>query len=94
MRWILEEDGYQEIAEASVMVGDIILYFRPLEENPSHVGVIDRREAAFLPGGTFGEPQIWVLSKWGRDGEYRHLLTDVPVIYGDRHEFWTDRVSA
>ena len=32
-----------------------------------------------------------ILSQWGEDGEYLHAPGDVPPIFGQPREFWTDR---
>ena len=35
--------------------------------------------------------EVTVISQWGADGEYIHLLNEVPACYGEAEEFWTDR---
>lgn len=35
--------------------------------------------------------EITVMSQWGADGEYIHLLDEVPDDFGKVREFWTDR---
>lgn len=91
--WILEEDGYRQIHENNVQPGDLVVYYGPLEPTPSHIGVVIRLKRLDVAGRAAGKPRIVVLSQWGFDGEYEHGLGDVPTLYGDRWEFWTDRIA-
>ena len=83
---ILEDDEYRRLPEAkNILPGDIVLYKNGNEY--SHIGTIisiegDVERASF---------KITVLSQWGADGEYIHLLDEVPESYGNVKEFWTER---
>ncbi len=83
---IVEDDGYEKLANPNeVQIGDIALY--KYEGEVTHVGIIVRSESI----GTTGTPVITVLSKWGVAGEYVHSVHDVPDVYGEAEEYWTER---
>jgi hypothetical protein len=87
VRWILHEDGYRMLPTADAAgQGDLVVYTQAAG-TVTHVGVIVEVRASSLASSV----QIRVLSQWGRDGEYLHLLDDVPACYGRGREFWTDR---
>ena len=86
---ILDEDDYRPIRWKEAELGDLVLYF-DRGGRVSHVGMI-----ASLPAQHDSElSPIRVLSQWGSDGEYLHALTDVPPLFGDPKEVWTDRIAA
>lgn len=84
---ILNDDGYRRVPDqAGLEEGDVIVY-KNTAGQVSHVGIIAR-----LAVGLAGQPpQIFVLSQWGRDGEYFHRADDVPELLGIPAEYWTDR---
>lgn len=74
---ILDDDGWREVQVASVLPGDIIIYFDEAGD-PNHSGIVvsDRLSV----------PQI--LSKWGIGGEYIHWPADVPNFYGPIQKYY------
>lgn len=83
---ILEEDEYRLLSgPTEVLPGDIVLYKNGNEN--SHIGTIISKE----PDVKNASFKITVLSQWGSDGEYIHLLDEVPEDYGNVKEFWTER---
>lgn len=86
MERILQDDGYRRIAPEFVMLGDLIVY-RDQHGVAQHVGLVCKHDPDVARAGWNTE----VLSQWGHDGEYLHSAGDVPAIYGDAHDFWTDR---
>jgi hypothetical protein len=82
---ILHHDGYRQLLRNDVMRGDIVLYKNGAK--PSHVGLIIQAE--LLQHSTHLD--ILVLSKWGKDAEFIHRIEDVPDIYGQASEYWTER---
>jgi len=85
---VLVDDGYHVVSnQRDVDVGDLVVYRRG--SAPKHVGIVYEK-AALLDVGQ--EPFAFrVLSQWGEDGEFLHKLSDVPALFGDRIEFWSDR---
>lgn len=84
---ILEDDGFRMTPEALVMPGDLIVYKR--NRTPQHVGVvlhITKNVDPAQPARAF-----LVLSQFGHDGEYIHDSREVPQIYGNEIEFWSER---
>ena len=82
LRQLLADDDYRPTTRADAMSGDLVLYsaFGEL----SHVAIVTHRPTA--------DPSIiWVMSAWGSDGEYTHVVDNVPTILGNATEFWTDR---
>lgn len=82
---ILIEDDYRSIEEYEVEIGDVVIY-----RNGSaytHVGIIVNKNPNFK-NASF---EITVMSQWGADGEYIHLINEVPDNFGKSKEFWTDR---
>lgn len=66
---ILTEDGYAQVQQADVIVGDLILYLK--DGAPDHSGlVVEIGDAA--SGG------IRVLSKWGEAHEVVHWINECP----------------
>jgi hypothetical protein len=84
---VLTDDGYRRLADpADAQMGDVVIYHYKGE--PTHVGLIVRK-LILVPGDN--QDMFQVLSKWGGDGEYCHKLSEVPEVYGDAAEYWTDR---
>ena len=84
---ILEDDEYQRvIAESELQIGDVVVY-RGNDNEVSHVGVIVSVEIEIATASR----RLWVLSQWGKDGEYLHEVDDVSPYLGTPVEFWTDR---
>lgn len=82
---ILTEDGYTKLPGADhAQIGDIVVYRHDSED--AHVGVLIRIEDPLLM-----HRKLFVLSKWGAFGEYTHPIDAVPPLFGQPHEFWTDR---
>lgn len=83
---IFRDDGYRLVPEADVMVGDVVAY-RKVKGSPiEHVAVVI--------GVDLMKAQIRALSQWGEDGEYIHLVKDVPDAYGSVIEYWSERRMA
>jgi hypothetical protein len=84
---MLAEDGYTKLSSSrDAEIGDIVVYHKDGEI--SHVGIVIRKN---LYSAEMVRDPLDVLSKWGRDGEYEHGLTDVPYWLGAPAEYWTDR---
>lgn len=86
---ILRRDGYRRITIALARRGDIVLYRTP-DGEVQHVGLLLERTPDLSTGAT----QVGVLSQWGFGGEFIHDLRDVPPLFGDPTEAWTDRIAA
>ena len=81
---ILREDGYTMVTLQKLEAGDIVTYV--YDGSPSHVGLVtsvERYEGEVT--------DVTVLSKWGKDAEILHPMSDVPVIYGMPSDFWSER---
>jgi len=88
VEWILQEDEYRELRnDADAQSGDIVVYRSLHDGSVTHAGIIVRLE----PDVEKAVRHIYVLSKWGADGEYLHRVEDVPELLGSPAEFWTDR---
>jgi len=86
IKLILKDDEYVQVVEIkNVQKGDIVVYYK--DERPTHVGVVVNIEK--IVGNASWD--ITILSQWGNDGEYFHNVSDVPVLYGTKIEYWTDR---
>jgi len=84
---ILTEDEYRQIGpEGKVFPGDVAIYRKQESRKITHVGVVLKIKSNLL-----GSPNITILSKWGKEGEYIHPADHVPERYGELTEFWTDR---
>jgi hypothetical protein len=82
---ILQEDGYKKLPDNShFLPGDLVIYVN--NQQYSHIGVIVHVEPNFHDGTYV----VTILSQWGADGEYLHLLEHVPDDYGTP-EFWSER---
>lgn len=87
LKTILREDDYRRLSgEHEVEIGDLVLY-RPNKDEYSHIAVVVKKEPKVI-NASF---EITVVSQWGADGEYIHLIDEVPDSYGTIKEFWTDR---
>lgn len=89
LSWILQDDGYKQITEDKVEVGDLVVYRYDDEHPVNHVGIIVEKvvdlKAAHM--------RFSVLSQWGSHGEYFHEATNVPTQwYGTHLDFFTHRV--
>lgn len=77
----LREDGFRKINRDECVVGDVVLYKN--QNIPSHIGIItyiSRQPTSFT-----------ILSRWGFDAEFEHFMEDVPKLYGQPLEFYTER---
>ena len=84
---ILEDDGYRQITDSNkLQIGDLVVY-KDDSGNPSHVGIVHYL-GPYHPDET---RDIFVMSQWGRDGEYFHRIDDVNRNLGRPAEYWTDR---
>lgn len=81
---LLSGDGFREISEEEITVGDLILYIDSHNE-PAHIGLIITVDSI----GT--TKSIVVISKWGKDAEFIHFIEDVPEQMGKPMKFFTDR---
>jgi hypothetical protein len=87
LKMILTEDNYRRLSgESEVEIGDLVLY-RATDDEYSHIAVVVKKEPNII-NASF---EITVVSQWGFDGEYIHLIDEVPDSYGKIREFWTDR---
>ena len=87
LRMILNDDGYRQVSSMSdLKAGDVVVYYDDGGE-VSHVGLV----VNVKPDLTNGQWEVTVLSQWGRDGEYFHLVDDVNPLLGRPLEYWTDR---
>ncbi len=85
---ILAEDDYQPVPnEGELQPGDVVVY-QDGDGQVSHVGIVDQVKTN-VAEGTW---EVFVLSQWGRDGEYFHRADDVNPRLGKPAEYWTDRV--
>ncbi|MCY4018000.1 MAG: hypothetical protein OXG39_01205 [Chloroflexi bacterium] len=81
---ILREDGYTKVALQQLEAGDIVSY--AFDGSPTHVGLVTFVER--YEGEVAG---VTVLSKWGKDAEILHPMSDVPVTFGAPSDFWSER---
>jgi hypothetical protein len=85
---ILLEDNYRQLTGlAESQVGAIVIYRDTRDHSVSHVALIVSIEARVDAAAW----KITVISQWGADGEYIHLMEDVPELLGRPMEYWTDR---
>ena len=83
---ILRRDGYRQIGIRQACRGDVVLYRTP-DDEVQHVGILIERN----PDYSTGTWRMSVLSQWGLGGEFIHDLEDVPPLFGEPTEAWTDR---
>ncbi len=86
VRKILTEDNYRPLERDKVLPGDIVLY--SYRGAIAHVGLVIQSRSLPVTSPTL---DIWVLSKWGDDGEFIHYIENVPHYYGVPAEFYTER---
>ena len=86
LQTFLEDDGYRQIPDSDLRMGDLVIY-RDESGEPTHVGIVAQM-SPYTPSHT---RDVYVLSQWGRDGEYFHRIDDVNHNLGTPAEFWTDR---
>jgi hypothetical protein len=80
LNMILVEDEYRRLAGPSEsQVGDVVVY----RNTRDHSVNIERRVDT-------ASWKITVISQWGADGEYLHLMEDVPEMLGRPVKYWTD----
>ncbi len=85
---ILVEDEYRRVAGPSEsQVGDVVVYRNTRDHSVSHVALIVNIERRVDTASW----KITVISQWGTDGEYLHLMEDVLEMLGRPVEYWTDR---
>jgi len=77
------------ISKDEIQPGDIVVYMNPTDNQVAHVAVVIGIKVDYSKA--FRE--VSVISQWGADGEYIHLIDDVPDFLGKPKEFWTDRRS-
>lgn len=80
---IFQGDGYKRVDIPEI--GDIAVYRKG--GNIKHVAVVTRIDATVATG----ERNILLLSQWGADGEYLHSVGDVPEVFGQEVEYWSER---
>jgi hypothetical protein len=80
---LIREDSYRRVHLDQLMEGDIVLY-KDHKNEPSHVALVIQIERTL-------SLNIRVISKWGKDGEFVHLINDVPALLGKPVEYYTDR---
>jgi hypothetical protein len=84
---IFRDDDYRPVPdESELWPGDIAVYHDDYNEIV-HVGLV----VAIKPILEQGTREVWVISQWGADGEYLHLVEDVSIDLGKPTEYWTDR---
>ncbi len=85
---ILHDDGYRRVStRAEVKVGDVVVYRHAPGAEIAHVGIVIHVEHRLGQA----DVTITVLSQWGRDGEYIHNEADVPEVYGEHREYYSER---
>jgi hypothetical protein len=62
---IIRDDGFEEIADRDVKVGNVVIYYGE-DGKPEHSGIVVGKH------GEFNVPLIW--SKWGKGHEWVHPL--------------------
>lgn len=82
----LIDDGYRQISDNELKEGDLVVY-RDESYEPTHVGIVQH----LSPYKPDQSRDVYVLSQWGRDGEYFHRIDDVNHNLGTPTEYWTDR---
>lgn len=76
---ILKDDQYDEIPMASVLAGDVVIYYSD-QGDPNHSGIVVEYSSQLIT------PIIY--SKWGNGGEFIHALNHCPNIYGPIYKFY------
>ncbi len=83
---IFEDDGYRIVERNQALPGDVVVY-KDGRGRIRHVGLVLQKRLV----ATEDDDELVVLSQWGLNGEYQHLARDVPKVYGDLAEIWTER---
>ena len=87
LHMILVDDEYEPVPDQKdLQRGDIVVYRGP-KGTVCHVGIV----VEVKPDLRKGSWEVTVLSQWGADGEYFHLINEVHPSLGEPTEFWTDR---
>ena len=88
MPMILGDDEYRPLPnDDDLTAGDVVVY-RDEEGAVAHVGLVTEVKTNIEKA----QWEVFVLSQWGRDGEYFHRLDDVNLLLGKPTEYWTDRI--
>lgn len=72
---ILREDNYSQISQSDVLPGDLMVYYGE-DGDAEHSAIVVSK-----PDPDLGVP--WVVSKWGKSGEYVHRANQCPYNYGN-----------
>lgn len=86
---ILKEDGYLPISRSELRAGDVVIYHAANGE-PTHIALVIEISPVAIGNELLNTR---VISKWGRDAEFIHLIEDVPQMLGRPSEYYTDRVG-
>jgi len=85
---ILKDDRYMLIKEhRDVKPGDVVIYYEN-DGDPSHSGIVLENVPPVLVEDIPPVYNPLILSKWGSAGEAIHYLRDVPLVYGQNHQFF------
>ena len=79
LKLILDEDDYAEVDGASVLPGDVMIYFDETGDM-LHSAIVVERKVDLLTS-------IRVVSKWGKGPEYVHNAYNVPYKFTDAKYF-------
>jgi hypothetical protein len=85
---ILREDEYKRIDNKNdAAMGDVVVY-QNKQKKVAHVALI----ADVKIDVANAVKKLTLISQWGCDGEYVHLVDETPeVLFGKVAEYWTDR---
>ena len=84
---ILKEDDFHQVRDnGDIKCGDVVVY-KDSGGSVTHIGIVVEAR----PNVSTGSWEITVLSQWGGDGEYFHLIDEVHPSLGQPAEVWTDR---
>ena len=90
LSWIMSDDGYKEVSEDQVVVGDLVVYRHDKGKPANHVGII----VEIMPKIATAQRKYRILSQWGSNGEYLHEAAEVPTgWYGTHLDYFTHRVT-
>ena len=85
---VLREDEFRPVTQkAQLKPGDLVTYKVRLDGEVRHIGVV----MSTTPNPEAAEVDVTVLSQWGYDGEYIHDEENVPVLFGQIREYFTER---
>jgi hypothetical protein len=82
--WLLVEEDYQVVDRPEV--GDLVVYSDE-SKIMRHIGIV----VNVTPNICNAEWEVTVLSQCGQDGEYIHMLRDVPLGFGNNIRFYSER---